>query len=483
MKLTPQQKEQLNRPRPLLFLGILGLFSLPWLLLFRNGVLSRQQQQATAIQSNAFFAQVETYPRNVSAQQFDILGADLGFDPNDPRNLDFKLDRPAAIAYRQIEDDLTLFIQTQAARGSGPLSPLPPQLLAYLQFAKPELERIQTHLLEREPPAWEMDVAQMSEQNYPFPSLANTANVQKLLLLTAIDSHRRSQYVEMQTALEASWRLNQAIVRRPDLVSQVSASVISSYQTGLLRHFSNVPAQWQARLAQPPSVLSGLTFDVWLQYVTLQKLLAATAQGINADASTASIQAPDQALANVSELGPAARLAGALSYWFSPVHYFMLTNIDTAKTAHRAIDQLQSLNVCSTAQSEAQTLLSEQETARWNEAIAPVPSVLARRWKTAGDRALAQELTQQILLAKQHVETTGHWPKSLPNKASKACPGEYWIYEHASDNTVAFSLSRPLASRLRTSALPTTTLPIPLRYSTSKKAPSGIVHSELKDKE
>lgn len=486
MKLTPQQKEQLNRPRPLLFLIVISLLGLPWLLLFRNGILSRQQQQAVAVQSSAFFAQVDTYPRNISAQQFDTLGADLGFDPNDPRNLNFKLDRQAAIAYQQIEKDLTRFIQTQAAKTSEPLSELPPQLKTYLQLAKPKLDKIQTHLLESELPVWEMDIAQMSEQSYPFPSLANTASVQKLLLLTAIDSHRRGQYLEMQTSLEASWQLNQAIVRRPDLVSQVSASAISSYQTGLLRHFSNVPSQWQARLNQQPSVLSGLTFDVWLQYATLQKLLSATTQGLSADVSTSiptSVNGSDEGLADVVETRPAIQLMGALSYWFSPVHYFLLTNIDTAKTAHGAINQLQSLNVCSTTQNEAQRLLSKQKTARWNEAIAPVPSVLARRWKTAGDRALAQELTQQILNAKQHLTTAGHWPKSMPNKASKACPGEYWSYDHAPDDTITFSLSHEFSSRSYTHGFPEPIPAIPLQYSTTKKAPSAVVHSEPKNKQ
>ncbi len=425
-------------------------------MLFRNGVLSRQQQRAVAIQTTAFFDQVDTYPRNTSAQVFDMLGAQLGFDPNDPRNLNYELDAQAARVYRTIEDDLTQFIQAQAAKTSGPLSPIPPSLGAYLQFAQPKLAAIQTHLLESEPPNWEMDVAQMSEQNYPFPSLANTANVQKLLLLLAIDSQQRKQPAESTAALEASWQLNSAIMRRPDLVSQVSASVVSSYQTGLLRHFSKVPAQWQDRLAQQPAVLSGLTFDVWLQYITLQKLLAST----NQDASD-SLEPPHT-----------RRFMGALSYWFSPVHYFMLTNIDTAKTAHSTIDQLQALSVCATTQSEAQQQLAQQKTARWNEAIAPVPSVLARRWKTAGDRALAQELTQQVLRAKQHFEHSGQWPNYLSPKASEACPGEYWVYKYTADtstgNAITFALSNQYSSGQYTHTIPSPPPVIPLQYSATQ---------------
>lgn len=430
LKLTPAQKDQLRRPRPFLFLLLIALFGLPWVLLFRNGVLSRHQQAEMSVLSKAFFTQFETYPRNASAKRFDQLGASLGFLPNDSRDLIFQVDSEAGEAYRAIEVPLSQFLDAQAATVSGSLDALPPDLASYLSAARPQLNALQNHILSSAGPKWEVDVERMSDQNYPFPGLSNALNTQKLLLLSAIDYHQRRQHSEMVVALEASWQLNQALSLRPDLTSQVSTSVVSAYQSGILRHLDNVPSQWQARLAQQAeqqSVVRGLQFDVWLQYESLQKSLA-------------------QVIARSSrvESSVSSGLVKDLAYWFSPVYYFNLTNIDTAQTAQRALDRLNTLSVCSTSQAAAEAMLDKEETARWNAAIAPVPSVLARRWRVAGDRTLALELTQKVLQVKQQAQATGQWPDSLPVATSSTCPKERWIYKRADDNTITISLSTAL---------------------------------------
>ncbi|MGB3298331.1 MAG: hypothetical protein WBA76_08675 [Phormidesmis sp.] len=427
MTLTPKQQKQLRRPRPFLFLLLMALFGLPWVLLFRNGVRSRHQQAEMTVLSEAFFAQFETYPRNDSAKQFDQLGASLGFIPNDSRDLTYQIDAEADRAYRAIEAPLGQFLEAQIALSADSLAPLPPSLASYLSTVRPQLNRLQAHLLNGDRPQWEVDIERMSDQVYPFPGLSNTLNVQKLLLLSAVDYHQHHQHSKMVAALEASWQLNQAVSLRPDLTSQVSASVVSAYQAGLLRRLDDVPLQWQARLAQQAeqqSVMRGLEFDVWLQYQTLQKSLAQ----VIIRSSRFEASASGEPIKN-------------LAYWFSPVYYFNLTNIDTAQTAQRALDRLNALSVCATSQAEAEAMLATEETARWNEAIAPVPSVLARRWRVAGDRAIALELTQKVLEAKQQAPATGQWPKSLANTTSTICPQERWIYKLADDNTITISLS------------------------------------------
>ncbi len=442
-KLTPAQKEQLRRPRPFLFLLIMGLFGLPWVLLFCNGVRDRQQQAQMAVRSEAFFSQFEAYPRNASAKKFDQLGADLGFIPNDPRSLIFQIDPANKLAYLAVEESLNQFIDDQTAMASGPVSgpvsgplrPLPPEIESYLRAVKPALNAIQDHILASAELRWEIDIERMSDENYPFPSLVNTRNTQKLLLISAINYDQHDQHAEMVAALEASWRLNQAISHRPDTISQVSASAVSEYQAGLLRQLDGVPSSWQARLAQQAeqqSVIKGMRFDTWLQYKSLQKSLAlvATSAGVGQSAP--------------GERRPSERLSKSLSYWFSPVHYFNLTNIDTAQTAHRVLDQLNTLSFCSTTEADAEAMLAKAETAQWNKAVATVPAVLARRWKVAGDRTLALELTQKVLEAKQQAQVTGQWPKSLSNTASITCPKEHWIYQREDDNTITISLSKEL---------------------------------------
>lgn len=408
----------------------MGLFGLPWVLLFRNGMRDRQQQAQMALRSEAFFSQFETYPRNASAEEFDQLGAALGFIPNDPRNLIFQIDPENRLAYGAVEESLNQFIDAQTAIAADPLRPLPPEIESYLRAARPALNAIQAHILTSAEPRWEIDIERMSDENYPFPSLVNTRNTQKLLLVSAIGYYQHNQPDQMVAALEASWRLNQAVSRRPDLISQVSASAVSEYQAGLLRHLDGVPSSWQARLAQQAeqqSVINGVRFDVWLQYESLQKSLSLATTSASAASSVS-----------------AKRLSNSLAYWFSPVHYFNLANTDAAQTAHRALDQLSTLDPCSTAQADAEAMLEKEVTTQWNTALAPVPAVLARRWKVAGDRTLALELTQKVLQAKQQAQATGHWPDSLPNTASITCPKEHWIYQREDDNTITISLSTEL---------------------------------------
>ena len=144
----------------------MGLFGLPWVLLFRNGVRDRQQQTQMALRSEAFFSQFETYPRNSSAEKFDRLGAALGFIPNDPRNLIFQIDPANRLAYLAVEESLNRFIDGQTAIASDLLRPLPPEIESYLRATRPALNAIQAHILTSAEPRWEIDIEHMSDENY-----------------------------------------------------------------------------------------------------------------------------------------------------------------------------------------------------------------------------------------------------------------------------------------------------------------------------
>ncbi len=385
-------------------------------------------------EANTFFAQIPTYPQNAAAKRFDQLAADLGFIPNDSSSL-IRVRAEAELAYQAIGAPLSDFLQRQTTKIAGPLEALPPPLSAYLNAYRETIAAAQSQILKSEAPQWEMNFEQMFSLNYSFPGFVNVFNVQKLLLLSAIDASQKGQPEEALFALEASWRLNQAIARRPDLVSQMLVSVVSAQQAGILRHLDQVPDLWQARLAQQiqqQSVLAGLQFDAWLQYKISQKSLMLL------------ISHP------AGEAGPQEKLSAALSYWFSPAYYLELTAIDTTQTVHRALYKLSTLDVCSTSQPVAEQIVMQEETARWNSAVAVAPAVLARRWQEAGDRALTLELAQKVLQAKQ-LSKVGQWPDQLSDLASEVCPGERWVYKRTDDNTITLSLS---AQRKATSVAP-----------------------------
>ncbi|MGC1527964.1 MAG: hypothetical protein WA783_18110 [Phormidesmis sp.] len=449
MKLTQKQREQLNRPRPVLFALVAGAFCLPWIVLFAANSYLRQQQQQVDAQAKHFFDQVLQYAGNDSAEQFDRLSAQLGFTPNAQYSTPAITDGLAAANFQAIDPLLTQFLQTETHKISGPLDPLPLVLQQYLQQQQTPLIKVQQHLLSSPDPQWDVNIERLTDVEYRSPGFFNVHNVQKLLLLKVLDAHQHHQPDEMLAALEASWRLNRAIAQRSDLSSQISLSITAAQQASILRHLPDVPVYWQPRLLEQSlqqPIMKGLRFEVWLRYLTSQ------AAWIPSFAPTDSATDNATNSATVSE-----KLRTTLTNRFSIQTYFQLVSVNNTQTVHRALDQLAALNVCTTPQVVAEKIIANTHTAVWNNAIPLSPTVIARRWQTTGNRALALELSEYVLALKHLYPATDTWPAALPTKPSLACPGKHWRYQKANDGMITLSLNSqmlspaaiPLSYRLR----------------------------------
>ncbi|PZO47368.1 MAG: hypothetical protein DCF15_19100 [Phormidesmis priestleyi] len=453
-----KQKEQHRRSHLLLLCIIISILGLPWLLLLAGGIRVRQQQAQLDIRSDAFFAQIQNYPQNASAQAFDRLSADLGFSSNALYSPQISINAQAAQAYRSIEKSLNRFLDEQSQLTADPITALTPDLKDYLNAHQRKISAVEQHLLAQAAPRWSVDLDQMFDIDYGFPGFTNVLNVQKLLLLSALNSSQTGQTAEVWTALEASWQLNQTLSQRPDLTSQVLVSVVTEKQAALLRHLNNVPPLWRSRLDQQihslsihPSALDGLRFETWLQYKISKKSLATIlAQPAEALSEERPKEQPEERTDNHLEKLLALptqnfserllkSLSAQMSYWFSPAYYSQLIRIEALQAAQRAFDQLDRLNVCSTTRIVAEQVMQAESTS-WHQAIAVDPFVTAQRWKLAGDRQLNLELTQKVLQAKQAFQTSRQWPATLPNLTSQACPNQHWLYER-SNNNQAMSLS------------------------------------------
>ena len=414
-----------------------------------------------------FLDQFPTRTQNETARQFDRSAAsDFGFIPNGRADALLRINAEAAKDYRKIEASLNQFLAAQLSKSSAPFSPLPAELSQYLAAHQPSLATLQDYLLASPPPVWEVDLAQMTKINASSPGFTNVLNVQKLLMLLAIDHSSQGRTDQMLQAMESSWQLNEALSERPDLVSQLLVSLTAEQQSGVLRHLETLPPAWQKtwkkrlsdrnlitrqadRSVGDPktphqqssgrSVVGGLQFSIWLQYSVLQRSLIPPT-------------------ARLSSNNASSKLRSALSYWFSPIYYFSLRNLNTHAVSQRAIETLKTLDVCQTTRLEAEQRLGLEKTAAWNSSHLPVET-LVRRWKDAGERSLSLELTQKILSAKQLAQVNGQWPAELPHLASDVCPSEYWIYERSADESVGFSFSVQLK--------PQTT--VPLYYHSNKQ--------------
>lgn len=436
MKLSKKQKIQLRRPRPLLFSGVVGILGLPWVGLFAISHQVRQQQPKIDRQAIQYFSQLPVHKQNKSALKFDRLATGLGFLTNGGNDPALEINREAAAAFQSIGPSLLAFLHAQTTKPAGPLDALPPDLSHYLDTYGDTIGQLQGHLLSAESPLWEMDMLNFHLDSL-LPGFVNVLNVQKLLLLTAINAQQQGRTADSIASLEASWRLNQAIAQRPDLVSQTLAAIVSAQQAGLLRHFEDVPTYWQTRLSeqnQQRSVMDGVTFEMWLQYLSTRRSwhfpepVGETAKGTGL----------------LDTVWFRKISSASLSSLFSPEAYFQLIFLDTIFNAQKALVQLAELDICSTPPIVAEQLLIDVQTARWHKGAVLSPMVTAKRWKLAGDRALAIELSQQVLQIKQHFDQYGDWPDKLAAPNSLACPEEYWIYQVSEAGTVNITLSKSL---------------------------------------
>ncbi|MEL6604048.1 MAG: hypothetical protein AAFP20_12560 [Cyanobacteria bacterium J06614_10] len=455
MKLSKKQKIQLHRPRPLLFLVVIAILGVPLVGLFAMGHRARQQQPKIDRQAIQYFSDLPVYVQNESALEFDRLATDLGFLTNGGNDPTLKINPDAAVAFQTITPSLLTFLHAQTTKTAGPLDAPPPDLASYLDTYDDTIKKIQAHMLSAELPLWEMDMLHMPIDSL-LPGFVNVFHVQKLLLLSVIDTHQQGRTADSIETLEASWRLNQAIAQRPDLVSQTLAAIVSAQQAGIIRHLQAVPTHWQRRLSeqnQQRSVIDGVTFEMWLQYL-------ATRRSWQPPRQTAQTGETLESLYSTTTGGPKETAFPRLSSLFSPEAYFQLIFLDTIANAQESLTQLGELDVCSTPPVVVEQLIDTVQTARWHKGAALSPMVTAKRWKLAGDRALAAELSQQVLQVKQHFTRHGTWPEALANPNSLTCPGESWIYTVSEENTVTITLSKTLL-----------TLPvIPLQYQTERPA-------------
>jgi len=129
----------------------------------------------------------------------------------------------------------------------GTLAPPPPELAAFLEWARPGLDSVRARLTAGPPPVWARDLGAGLESK--IPNYLGVFLLQRLLLLEAGEQLRAGRETQAGEILEDSWRLNQAMAdNNPSLIVQLMAQMVLSQQQPVLRRFSRAPAAWPPRL-------------------------------------------------------------------------------------------------------------------------------------------------------------------------------------------------------------------------------------------
>ena len=206
------------------------------------GALAACEPPSAAAFRSAFEAEFPKADANGPALHLESLAASLGIDlaPKDAP----KRTRPTedlAAAYVAPGE----YLDTQLSGSDERISPPPETVARFLAEHANALEEIQSVLLRSEP-RWEIDVT--LGLRGPMANVLGHIRLQRLLLTRALLESREGKPDDAVQTLEASWRLNEELASRPDLMSHLIVVAVARLQTGVLRKVDSPAWGWSDRL-------------------------------------------------------------------------------------------------------------------------------------------------------------------------------------------------------------------------------------------
>lgn len=140
------------------------------------------------------------------------------------------------------------YVTAQLVRGDDSVSPPSPELAAILEKRRAPLTAFEEFLVSSPPPKWAFDV-RADHDGRLEPNGLGHIRVQRLLVADALAASARVDSAGAARAIEASWKLNEGLVSRPEVVSQLIAVAVARYEVGTLRKVRASSDVWAPRLA------------------------------------------------------------------------------------------------------------------------------------------------------------------------------------------------------------------------------------------
>ena len=217
---------------------------------------------------------LERYPAvqdNATVRDLETLGAAIGIDMAPVDTPGHVHPAPeAAKRFEALKGPLKDFYAVDRSATEASLAPLPPNLAAFLESARPTLDSVRVRLAQGPPPVWARNLEAGFE--IKIPNYVGVLMLQKLLLLDAREQLRAGREAQAGEILETSWRLNQAVAdNSPILITQLIAQAVIRLQQPILRSFSRAPAGWTERLRgldQQSRILLALQAEAFSAHLT-----------------------------------------------------------------------------------------------------------------------------------------------------------------------------------------------------------------------
>ncbi len=232
--------------------GVLALLlSLVWsAILISNSIKEKRVSDRWAKE----FVSLESFPdrfpttkTNQSALELEKLSAQLGIELA-PKYAANRI-RPSIAqqkAYKALSKEIKALLNKRLSDGISTDFKISDELQKFLATNENKLNEIVEYVLHHEVPLWDIDLTK--HVNAPIPNLLGHIALQYLLNLRASLLFQQSRITEAQETLEASWKINQQLLQRPEMMSYLVGVNILRVQSGNVRQVPVGYTTWHPRL-------------------------------------------------------------------------------------------------------------------------------------------------------------------------------------------------------------------------------------------
>jgi hypothetical protein len=228
------------------------------------------EPEAATLRS-AFEAQFPKSEASAGALQLERLAAPLGVElaPKDeagpraleatPTNASGEAPAPAisgrerrrpsaeeSAGYQRVGEAIFGFLDRELKNPAEKIGAPSRELERYLEEHQDAMVSIESVLLRDADVQWEMDVS--LGYTSPLPNLLGHMRLQRLIVARALLEARRGEAEGALETLEASWRLNQTLSSRPEMISQLIVVAVARLEVGALRKMDAPAYGWADRL-------------------------------------------------------------------------------------------------------------------------------------------------------------------------------------------------------------------------------------------
>ena len=359
---------------------------------------------------------------NADAKKAEELGRAVGYDlaPRKGRITTSGLKIPESDRAAVSE-----YVAAQVSRTAAGVELPPPVVAAVLSSRRAALASLEDALVEGEAPRWACD-PHVNHEERVLPNMVGHIQLQRLLVADALAASARGDAGAAARILEASWKMNEGLTSRPEIVAQLLAIAVARYEAGALRRINISAEHWALRLAAMGSrahLVEAIVLDQ-----PRPADMAARYRGLR----PAGVGWWAYNLASLLE-EPRERLA----------------NADYGEAWVRAIAGLRDEPAFGESAPDPKPGRS------FSDIMLSISIPNIRNSFERADRlALDAELTGKILRLREVRRASGAWPAPSPDIASSRFPGLTWNYS-ADVGAMAIALNRDLPKPKAGLVLPT----------------------------